>query len=1052
MFCLRLRVAACAISVSAFAAVWPASAYAADVNVPDNTTSTGQKIVNGNDKVTVGAGGKLTSSSNPTILQNSSATGIVIDNSGTIESTGNGARGIRFNGGTDMTFTINNREGGIIQAQDDAIQVSPGVRSGTIVVTNSGLIQSTNGGQGIDFSNIVNGSASVTITNTATGRITANNNDGVRPGFGGVVNNYGRISGTNNGATLTGPGAYNPDANLSADGVDFQSAAGGKVNNYADGSIFGIQHGINFGKADSGTVNNYGTIEGGHHGINNGLDASSNSSNSVITVYNGVDGKIIGYNGSGVGLDTSGVVTNYGLISGRGNPNATNGDGDGVDIDYKATITNYGRIEGIGSRGVGSDGRRNTSEGVAIGGGTVDNKAGAVIIGSGNGILVDDSSQGNAFYAVNITNAGTIEGTNGFGIKIVSAFDNVINNSGKITGGNGTAIMFGSGNDMLNLYTGSVINGLVDGGAGDDVINLNGTGTLGSTVNFERLNVRSGTWTLTGTQAYSLEVRVANGATMLANGTLSGAVIVMDGGTIGGTGSTGDLDVAGTVSPGSGSGQVGTLSVNGNVVFAPTAFFKVDATPAGASDKLAITGTATLAGTVLVSAQSGNWAPSTTTTILTAGGGLRGQFSSVLSDLAFLTPTLSYSAQSVSLTLTRNALGFQSVAQTGNQLALATAISTAPSNNGLFLSIVGQSAQGARATYNAVSGEGLTAAATGAFQAGRAFGSALHGRAYGAGSGAQAGSAAPPPGMMTLGARPGASVAAEDGAKQPSRLRMWASAFDERMYTGGSDAAGSAAQSGRQWGLATGADVRLSPDVTAGVAVCYGEGGLSTDARATHVDTTGYHLGAYGLHRFGGFYLSGSAALSAFDNRSQRTIQAGSIAEFATASFSSSVVSGRIEVGQDIDLAAARVTPFFSLEAARYFADSFTESSTRIGGGIGGLALTANAARIDALPATLGVRVRSDVALPMGLSVQPNLSLAWVHNFARERTLDATFAAIPASSFTVAGARADADLLQARAGLDLHLSPNAVLGAQVGTEQGARTQNISAKGDIRFTW
>lgn len=170
MCILRHRWAVCAVKASALAAGLTTSAYAADVNVPDNTTVSGQKIVNGTDKVTVGVGAKLTSSSNPTVLENSSATGIVIDNAGTIESTASGARAIRFNGGTSMTFTITNRAGATIQAQDDAIQISPSVTSGTIVVTNSGLIQSAAGGQAIDFSNVVSGATSITINNQASGQ------------------------------------------------------------------------------------------------------------------------------------------------------------------------------------------------------------------------------------------------------------------------------------------------------------------------------------------------------------------------------------------------------------------------------------------------------------------------------------------------------------------------------------------------------------------------------------------------------------------------------------------------------------------------------------------------------------------------------------------------------------------------------------------------------------------------------------------------------------------------------------------------------------------
>ena len=62
------------------------AAVAADINVPANTTVSGQKTFGGTDKVTVPRR-QLTSSSNPTLNQTSTSTGVAIDNFGTIEST-----------------------------------------------------------------------------------------------------------------------------------------------------------------------------------------------------------------------------------------------------------------------------------------------------------------------------------------------------------------------------------------------------------------------------------------------------------------------------------------------------------------------------------------------------------------------------------------------------------------------------------------------------------------------------------------------------------------------------------------------------------------------------------------------------------------------------------------------------------------------------------------------------------------------------------------------------------------------------------------------------
>ena len=166
----------------------------------------------------------------------------------------------------------------------------------------------------------------------------------------------------------------------------------GAIDGGTSAGYTGSHDGIQFEDNSSGTVTNTGTgtIAGDRHGINGG-------NGTVVDVIN--SGAITGRNGSGVGLDGSGSVTNYGTITGAfsdspgsdingplgGTPDGINdGDGDGVDIDGHATIDNYGLIQGTGAGGHGSDGLPNTSEGIAAGGGSITNHAGATIPVSGS--------------------------------------------------------------------------------------------------------------------------------------------------------------------------------------------------------------------------------------------------------------------------------------------------------------------------------------------------------------------------------------------------------------------------------------------------------------------------------------------------------------------------------------------------------------------------------------------------------------------------------------------------------------------------------------------
>ena len=87
--------------------------------------------------------------------------------------------------------------------------------------------------------------------------------------------------------------------------------------------------------------------------------------------------------------------------------------------------------------------------------------------------------------------------------------------------------------------------------------------------------VGTGTLTIAGTAAYTGSTTVSGG-TLLANGSLvsSSGLTVGPAGTVRGTGLLPTTAVFGTIWPG--NNQLGTLSVNGNLAFAPGSSFAVD--------------------------------------------------------------------------------------------------------------------------------------------------------------------------------------------------------------------------------------------------------------------------------------------------------------------------------------------------------------------------------------------------------------------------------------------------------------------------------------------
>ncbi|RDE07189.1 autotransporter outer membrane beta-barrel domain-containing protein [Sphingomonas aracearum] len=479
---------AIAMAFASLAAATPAAAQQA-ITVRQGTTDTTPKTVGGADRVTVEAGGTLSAASNPAISWSTTSTDLRITNSGTIRTTASGGRAINASGGNNpRTVTLTNNAGAVIESQDDAFRINVAPSAGAVRVDNFGILRTTNGGQALDF-DAVAGGATVVINNYAGAELRSFGQDGIRPGQNAVVTNAGLIY-------SDGP------ANNNYDGVDWQQK-NGVVVNQATGTISGLRHGI--------------------------------TSDVDVNVTNA--GTILGRNGSGIGSDGTGTVVNTGTITGQWDGVATNGDGDGVDIDFIGAVINSGTIQGVSATGVDSGGRPNSAEGVAMGGGTIVNNAGATIFGAGNAVLInhDTNPGGVADGATTLTNAGTIRATTGRAVQFVGAFADTVTNSGTITGGTAGAIDMGAGDDTLNLVSGSVVTGAVDGGAGVDRVILSGTGAglFAGAANFEALSVTGGTWSLNSALNFSGGTTVGAGAALTGTaGTLVGGIVAANGGRV----------------------------------------------------------------------------------------------------------------------------------------------------------------------------------------------------------------------------------------------------------------------------------------------------------------------------------------------------------------------------------------------------------------------------------------------------------------------------------------------------------------------------------------
>jgi fibronectin-binding autotransporter adhesin len=538
-------------------------------------------------------------------------------------------------------------------------------------------------------------------------------------------------------------------------------------------------------------------------------------------------------------------------------------------------------------------------------------------------------------------------------------------------------------------------------------------------------------------------------------------VTVGTGGTLGGNGTVGGLVVqsGGAVAPGSLT-PFTTLNVAGNASFAAGSTFLVNINVSGQSDKLGVTGKATLSGgTVQVIPASGAYSPVSRYTILTANGGVLGTFAQVVSPtvgaqgFAFLTPALSYDANDVFLGFNQSA-NLQSVAVTRNQAATAAAIQALGLGNPLFNAVVGQSVAGARQAFDALSGEVHASAVSAAFEDSRLPREAILDRLNQPIDTPVLGAASTMTGAYAADLPSGKGPAlapVEVRMYQPRLFGLWGQGFGDWGRTSGDRNAASLSRA--TGGFVLGADVTKtwgSGIFRLGLAGGYTNDSLNVSQRLSSGTFESVFGGIYGGASFGAIELRAGALYGANTTSTTRQIVFPNFFNAAGSSYDGSTAQAFGEAGYRIGfgvaglgLSHASIEPFVGGAAIHIHQNGFTEA-----GGVA--ALIGFGRSYDLATTTLGVRAETSFAGPLPLTARA--LLGWRHAYGDVVPTALMAFQGGAQAFGVSGVPVERDALVAETGLDYTVSSMVTVGVSYSGQYGKRATDSAFKGhlDVSF--
>lgn len=528
---------------------------------------------------------------------------------------------------------------------------------------------------------------------------------------------------------------------------------------------------------------------------------------------------------------------------------------------------------------------------------------------------------------------------------------------------------------------------------------------------------------------------VVNGGSLVVDGQLTeapgafGNHFYLHAGTLGGRGtihaSRGLTNTGGTVSPGN---SVGSLALVGDYTQGPAGTLFIEVESPTSNDLLAVTGSANLDGTLQTSWVGGPVKAGTYGAILTAGNGVTGQFTTLLTEL---TPTLAFkpfydTPNQVYLVAERN---YMSDAMRGyltpNRLAVATMLnSVAPSATGDLDNVLDvidaiPTHAGVAAAYDQLAPKGSEATfragvSTAAFQSENVTQRLSEIRRGMRGAGRDERRLVGEP-ILLASASP-SLMGMPPQAHQDERWGVFVKGGT--VYGDQRDTPERPGYSFTSSGVTTGVDFDFTEKFTAGVLFGYTNSRADVDNLGSKANLDGYTLGAYGTWYSRGFYADGQIGYGWSDHRNTRRIALPGLSRSATSDPSGKHFLLYGGAGYEFKRNSWTIVPSASLRYTHLAVDGYTES------GAGALNLSVDRQKTESLQGSIGGRLYYTWETEKTF-LMPGIRVSYGHEFLRGSRNVTSRLAQGSSPFIVQTLAPHRNFLLCGAGLSMSLKSGA---------------------------